>query len=147
MLILRLRISAWTITQLEYPIFYLQRLSERPNVGISGYKPLRSNMSKGKGNKFRGKNGYGLRVMVINNEHIPVKVLFDVRDSHNGDECNAIFSRDEQDCVGVFKSKIYCKITKELKPGEVRYYRLEGTKLGGIIKQRGVGRSIYYVLQ
>jgi|GEM_PF-6931473 len=126
---LKIRTSAWTITETEYPIHFSQKLKESPKAGISSYCPY----NKG--------DEYGVLLSFYSRASVPLRYYEGVGGIMTIDK--EIWSKFERehiqvsfengDIVGIYKGRIYFRISDEVKPFQQRNYYISSKGKGRIV--------------
>lgn len=140
-LILNLKVSAWTITEINYPIKFNQKISEKPKIGfgsISYYYPYSKEDNIESINKM---DEYGITVTFSNNEQVPLiytqylsEITLEDTDfwAHRSRDHLQV-SYANGDLIGIFKGHLYCRIASKLEPWERRYYYLSSKGEGKLL--------------
>ncbi len=134
-LILRVRVSAWTIYEHTFDVNHTQTLSEPPQVMIGSISYTYPESIVGKfGRREIAPDEYGFDISIYNGEPYPVKSLwlFDTSetavkvDVNTLKECeqDSFYVQDGWDCAGCCKGILYVRSSKELGPWESRNYLL-----------------------
>lgn len=146
---LKVRVSAWTITEVLYPVTFTQKLEKEPAVGISGvsyYYPYREeeiDPSLPRGHmSINKKDEYGILIDAFNRESVPIKYYEGVgKISIEDTEVWKKFKNEHTqvsfpngDNVGLYKGHIYFMISTEIKSMERRYYYISCKGEGKLVK-------------
>lgn len=142
---LKIRASAWTITEAEYPIHFSQKLEEGPNAGIGGvtyYYPYSKEefASFPEYKPINKEDEYGVLVSFYNYASAPLRyyegvgrVIIDKDIWSNFGKAHIQVSFENDDIVGVYKGHIYFRISDELKPFQRRNYYISSREEGRIV--------------
>jgi hypothetical protein len=142
LLVLNLKTSAWTITEIKYPIRFSQKITEKPDVGFGSLSYYYPSLNEGNENVTDIYGEYGIYVSFRNNEKVSVnhaQFLSDMTvDSdfwqHYPDDTLQV-SYENGDIIGIFKGSLYCRIINKIEPWERRTYYLSFN---------GTGKIYYY---
>ncbi len=146
---LRVRVSAWTITEVRYPVTFTQKLEEEPKMGIAwsvsyyypyteedieSYRPLDYK-------PINKADEYGVLFDAFNQESVPVKYYEGVGKVSIDSKAWEKFGKEHVqvtfpngDIVGLFKGHIYCRISDIINPMERRHYYISSKGEGKLVK-------------
>ncbi|MBI5252989.1 MAG: hypothetical protein HY930_01115 [Euryarchaeota archaeon] len=144
---LKIRTSAWTITETEYPIHFSQKLKESPNTGIASgayYSPY----SKGEFTGFpdykpiNKEDEHGVLLSFYSHASVPLRYYEGVDNiiASSKDIWSKFFGREHiqvsfenGDIVGIYKGYVYFRISDEVKPFQQRNYYISSKGKGRIV--------------
>lgn len=146
-LTLNLKASAWTVTEINYPIHYTQKISEKPNVGFGPTSYLYPYTKEDNIEAINKMDEYGIVIYFRNNEQVP---LHYIEFLSSGDVADSVFWKNylknhysenhlqvtyiNGDIIGIYNGYFYCRIHK-VERLEQRYY---------YISSKGEGRILNY---
>lgn len=146
---LKVRVSAWTITEVSYPVTFTQKLEKEPSVGIGSvfyYYPYKEEEIKPFSSlgyeSINKKDEYGILINVFNRESVPIKHYegigkISIEDSgvwKKFKKEHIQVSFPNGDNVGLYKGHIYFMISTEIKSMENRYYYISCKGEGKLVK-------------
>jgi len=143
---LKIRTSAWTITEAEYPIHFSQKLKESPNAGIGSITPSYP-YSKEKFADFpdykpiNKEDEYGVLLSFYSQASVPLRYYEGVGGIMTiSEEIWSKFEREHiqvsfenGDIVGIYRGHIYFRISDEVKPFQQRNYYISSKGEGRIV--------------
>jgi hypothetical protein len=146
---IKVRVSAWTITEVSYPVTFTQKLEKEPAVGIGGvsyYYPYKEEeiepFSSLGYESINKKDEYGILINAFNLESVPIKYYegigkISIEDSEvwkkfKNEHIQVSFPNGDN--VGLYKGHIYFMISTEIKSMERRNYYISCKGEGKLVK-------------
>jgi hypothetical protein len=136
---LKVRISAWTITEVSYPVTFTQKLEKEPSVGISSVSPYKEGIELI--HPVNEKDEYGILINFFNSESVPIKYYEGIGKISIEDSVWKKFKNEHiqvsfpnGDNVGLYKGHIYFMISTEIKSMERRNYYISCKGEGKLVK-------------
>lgn len=136
---LKLRVSAWTITEVSYPVTFTQTLDKEPVDIITSVSPYREDIELI--HPINNKDEYGILISAFNSESVPIKsyiglgniVIEDSEVWNKFKNDHIQVSLPNGDDIGIYKGHIYYMISTEMKPLERRQYYISSKGKGKLV--------------
>ena len=136
---LKLRVSAWTISEVSYPVKFTQKLDKEPVNIITSVSPYKEGIELI--HPINNKDEYGILIGAFNSESVPIKyyeglgkILIkdsEVWNKFKNDHVQVSFPNGDN--IGLYKGHIYYMISTEMKPMERRHYYISSKGKGKLV--------------